>query len=60
MEYYDNNLAVTQQMKLDMIQQMQQQKLIQRLLMIRYWLLLKSLFENRLYKTENILSCRLL
>ena len=38
MEYYENNLAVTQQIKLDMIQQMQQQKLIQRLLMFRYWL----------------------
>ena len=36
MEYYENNLAVTQQIKLDMIQQMQQQKLIQRLLMFRY------------------------
>ena len=58
MEYYDNNLAVTQQMKLDMIQQMQQQKLIQRLLMIRYWFLWKSLFDNRLYRTEIILSRR--
>ena len=34
--YYDNNLAVTQQMKLEMMQKMQQQQLIQRLLVIEF------------------------